>query len=134
MFADIKPSQMHATLVAMAEGPGVRGKPRVIQRRQTALLATEGRAESDDLEANSLRIGKAEFILPIIQEAISIVSDSVQTPCAQPITTCHAQRRVRVRFKRRFGNSRNRYFGLGHGWPLHMYEISAQIIFWVGQL
>ena len=113
VLADVEPAQMNATLVAMTKRPGVTGEPGVIQSWQAALLTAESLTEGDDFEANSFRIGEAEFVLAFIEKASAFVGDAIKAPGAKPITARQTNRGVGAAFVSRFSYTRQDYFWAG---------------------
>ena len=85
MLTGVVPAQVLAALSAQAERPGMIRKPGVVESRLAGLAATQRLQEGNDLEANSVGIGKGELVLSSVFEAIAFVGDPVVAPNAEPI-------------------------------------------------
>src|SRR5882724_6498232 len=86
--------------------PRMTRKPGVLKCRHALLPATECLGKCDDFETNALWIGKREFVLAVIFEAIPFVGDTAEAPGTEPITFGSPQDRHRTNLPLRLGDDR----------------------------
>jgi hypothetical protein len=93
------------------------GKPGVFECRQTRLPASTRLRKRYNCKPNPFRIGKREFILPLIHKTILFLRHTVEAPGAQPILPGCAHGRCRRTLRERLCSRRDYDLGFGcrHG-------------------
>ena len=86
MFSGVKPAEVLAALVALAEGPRVAWEPGILKGRQSGLRATDCPRKGDNPERDPIRVGKRKMVFPLIFETVVIDGDAVQAPRTKPVT------------------------------------------------
>src|SRR6185503_12005426 len=74
-----------AAVAAVAKGPCMIGKPRVIESGNAMLPAAQRLEKGDNLKMNPLRICEGELILPLIGKPVFLIRDPIQTPRTKPV-------------------------------------------------
>src|SRR6267154_2316932 len=92
MLAGVIPTEKLAAAIALTIGPGMTGKPGVIQGRYARLPTAKCLGKGDDLKTNPFRVRESEFVLAVESKAIPFIRHTVQAPGAEPIPLSVAHR------------------------------------------
>jgi hypothetical protein len=76
---------MLAAVAAVAKGPCMIGKPRVVESGNAMLPAAERLEKGDNLKMDPLRICEGELVLPLIGKPVLLMRDPIQTPGTKPV-------------------------------------------------
>ena len=82
-------------------------KPGVFERGHARLPAAQRLREGDDLKMNPLGVGKTEFILAVVEKAVSLVGDLVQAPGTEPVALSMSSGGASAAIDRRLCNARD---------------------------